>query len=390
MTKNKLLSKLLIVILMIAVVSFVSCEKDDNEVKPSPVENPDKWTIELVDSIPGADVGIQNKLVFDADSGVHIAYVVSDDDYSLKYAYKPYNGTWQKTEVENVLSDDIIDIAVDKQKNVFIAYRGYQNGIDGNEIMYIAEKSINGTFNKVKVEVLGDQSFQARYPAIYADKNNTIHMSFERANYGMRYTSYNYQGTFTAAETLDDDISPSSSDIVTDNQGNKHIIHFHNENIYYSYSGHSENTWTVTQIATGDASASSYEGISLAIDQFDNLHASYRYGSTTTDNNIHYLYKPAGSNTWTEEGIGNTGGSSRLDRAIACDTLGNPHILYDESFGLKIASKKGSWAHQAIMGNSDYRCDINYDIEITDKNRAHVSFYCRTTGVLRYASKVLD
>lgn len=379
--------KNLIVLFLSVIIAFTACEKDDPE-KPDD-NTSENWTIELVDSIAGANAGIYNMLTFDADGGIHIAYVVSENDYSLKYAYKPYEGNWSVTEVENPIADDIIDIAVDYQKNVFIVYRGYNPENNNNEIMYIAEKSINGTFNKVKVNVLGDQSFQARYPAVYSD-NNTIHLSFERANYGMRYTSYTFQGGFTPVEILDDDITSSSSDIVVDSQGTRHILHFHNENVYHSYSGQSEVTWTVNQIATGDISASSYEGISLAIDPFDNLHASYRYGSTSTNNNIHYLYKPAGSSMWAEEGIGNTGGSSRHKRALACDTLGNPHVLFDESFGLNLASKKSSWSHGHIFGNSSYRCDTNYDIEITDKNRAHVSFYNRTTGVLRYASKVLE
>jgi hypothetical protein len=328
-------------------------------------------------------------LAYDVDSGVHIAYVVStknNNTFSLKYAYKPYNGNWTTTEVENPISNDIIDIAVDKQKNVFIVYRGYDPANNNNELMYIAEKSITGSFNKVQVDVMV-RNDQARYPAIYADKNDVVHISFERANYGMRYASYGFQGTFTPAEILDDNITSSSSDIVVDSEGNKHIIHFHGENIYYSYKGNSDNSWTVSQIATGNVGNDSYAGISIAIDRYDNLHAAYRYSSY--DNNIHYLYKPSGNSNWQEQGIGNIGGSNRFDRAIACDTLGNPHVLYDENFGLKIASKKGSWSHEAIFGNSSYRCDNNYDIEITDKNRAHVSFYCRTTGVLRYATRII-
>jgi len=365
-----------------------------NVLVVDPTDNNDvdnKWQIEVVDSIAGSDVGIYNKLAFDADSGVHIAYVVeTGTDYSLKYAYKPYGGSWTTTEVDNLIDDDIIDIAVDNQKNIYIAYRGYDPEDNNNQIMYVAEKSINGTFNKVKVNALGDRSYQARYPAIYVDNNNLIHMSFERANYGMRYTTHQFQGGFTLAQTIDDDISGSTSDIVIDSQGNKHIIHFHNENVYYSYSAASDTNWTTTQIATGDEGQNSYEGISLTIDKFENLHASYRFGSTIDDDNVHYLYKSLGSTTWSEEGIGNVGGSSRLDRAIACDTLGNPYILYDEHFGLKIASKSGaSWSHEPIYGGQEYTCGTNFDIEISDKNRAYVSFYCPENGVLRYATKIL-
>ncbi|HDP55028.1 MAG TPA: hypothetical protein ENN24_05015, partial [Bacteroidetes bacterium] len=234
-----------------AIVAFASCKKEDPN--PPSDENIVKWNVEVVDSIPGASVGIYNMLTFDVDSGVHIAYVVSGNDYSLRYAYKPYEGNWVVSEVDNLIADDIIDIAVDNDKNVFIAYRGYNPANNNNEIMYVAEKSTNGSFSKVKVEVLGDQSHQARYPSIYADNNDVIHISFERANYGMRYTTYSFQGTFTPVEILDDNITSSASDIIVDSEGNKHIIHHHNENVYYSYSGHSENTWTVNQIATGNA-----------------------------------------------------------------------------------------------------------------------------------------
>ena len=378
--------KILIAGLISAVFILTSCEKNEPEVPE--VKKFEGWEIELVDSIAGAETGVYNMLAYDADSGVHIAYIVSQNNiYSLKYAYKPYNGNWTTTEVENPISSDIIDIAVDNQNNVFIAYRGYAPTDNDNERLYIAEKSINGSFNTVMVDVLGEQNFQARYPSIYADKNDVVHIAFERANYGMRYTTYTFQGAFTPVEILDDNITSSSSDIVVDSEGNKHIAHFNNENVYYSFKGYSDNSWTVNQIASGDEGNDSYAGINIATDLFDNLHIAYRHSSY--DNNIHYLYQVAGSNNWQEQSIGNAGGSNRFDRALACDTLGNPHVLYDESYGLKIASKKGGWSYEAIMGNSDYRCDANYDLEIMDNNRAHASFYCRTTGVLRYATKVL-
>lgn len=379
--------KILIAGLISAVFILTSCEK--NEPEAPEVKKLEGWEIELVDSIAGAEAGVYNMLAYDADSGIHIAYVVLQNNiYSLKYAYKPYNGNWTTTEVENPISSDVIDISVDNQKNVFIAYRGYAPVDNDNERLYIAEKSITGSFNSILVDVLGEtQNFSARYPSIYADNNDIIHIAFERANYGMRYTTYSFQGMFTPVEILDDNVSGSCSDIAVDSEGNKHIAHFNNEKVYYSFKGYSDNSWTVNQIATGDVANDSYTGINIATDPFDNLHIAYRHSSY--DNNIHYLYKAAGSNNWQEQSIGNAGGSNRIDRAMACDTLGNPHILYDENYGLKIASKKGGWSNEAIMGNSDYRCDANYDIEIMDNNRTHVSFYCRTTGVLRYATKVL-
>lgn len=379
--------KIILAALISAVFVFTACEKNEPETPED--KKLEGWNIERVDSIAGAESGIYNMLTYDADSGIHIAYIVSQNDiYSLKYAYKPYEGNWAVSEVANPVSDNIIDIAVDNQKNVFVIYRGYAHADNDNERLYIAEKSINGSFNTVMVDVLGEtQNFSARYPSIYADNNDVIHIAFEQANYGMRYTTYSFQGTFTPVEILDDNITSSSSDIVVDSEGNKHIAHFNNENVYYSFKAYSDNSWTVKHIATGDEGNDSYAGINMAIDLFDNLHIAYRHSSY--DNNIHYLYKAAGSNNWQEQGIGNAEGSNRFDRAMACDTLGNPHILYDENYGLKLASKKAAWSYEAIMGNSDYRCDANYDLKIMDNNRAHVSFYCRTTGVLRYATKVI-
>ncbi|NLF43997.1 MAG: hypothetical protein GX587_14990 [Bacteroidales bacterium] len=379
-------NKKLLVLVASSIIVFFACKKDKVE---TPDDNKiEKWEIELIDSITGSDVGRYNMITHDIDSGIHVAYTVTQNStISLKYAYKPYGGNWTTVEVANPISDDIIDIAVDNQKNVFIAYRGYNPLDNNNEYIYMAEKSIAGTFNSVMIDVM-EYNNQARYTSIYADNNDIIHIAFERANYGMRYSTYSFQGTFTPAEILDDNISPSNSDIVVDSQGNKHIVHFRNDQVYYSTCGHADNNWTVSHIATGEEGNDSYAGINIAIDRFDNLHIAYRHSSY--DNNIHHLYKTAGSNTWQEQGIGNAGGSNRDDRAMDCDTLGNPHILYDENYGLKIASKTSTWSYDYIFGNSDYRCSSNYDIEITDKNRAHVSFHCQTTGVLRYATKRLQ
>jgi hypothetical protein len=370
-------------LIILSVSFFAACENEDvkPEVKTTIDEN---WSVELVDSIPGAKAGQFNMLSYDVDSGVHIAYTVHEGtDIRLKYAYKPANGNWSTTNVtNNLLYNDEIDIVVDNQKNVFIVYES-----DIDESLYLAEKTLDGKFGHVLVDVLGDRSYQARYPALFADNNGTIHLSFERANHGLRYTSYTFQGSFTDVQTLNDVYGGSRSDIVTDSDGGKHIIYHDNGNILYAYSESNSSTWSVSEIATYEGTYQSYEGVSLAIDNSDNLHGVYKSGAY--DNNIYYLLKEKISNTWFNETIGNAGGSNRFDRAIACDTLNKPRILYDQDFGLYMASIGTSWQYEHIDGDSDYRCDRNYDLDITDNNQAHVSFYCRSTEVLRYATKSL-
>jgi frataxin-like iron-binding protein CyaY len=367
------------VVLIAAVLFFAACEKNDVEPEDNtPTET--GWNVEVIDSIPGVDVGVFNMLEYDKDSGIHVAYIVDGESTDLKYAYKPYNGSWTTSDVTSDIENSIIDIAVDNQKNTIIIYRSNED-----DCLHIAEKSSGGSFTLKLVNVLGDQNSQARYPALFADQNNMIHISFERANYGIYYTTYTYGGVFEQAQQINNEFGSSSSDIVIDSDGNKHIIFQDGSRILYAHSAALSSDWTVGVAAELEFGYQGYETVSLAIDRLNNLHAAYKDG--TSDNNIKYLFKEHNTETWFMQGIGNDGGSNRLDRAIACDTLNQPHILYDQSFGLNMASKNITWTFDHIKGNSDYRCDNNYDLVITEFNKAHASFYCRTTGVLLYATK---
>jgi hypothetical protein len=366
---------------ILSIFFFIACEKTYVEPEDQKITD-ESWSVELVDSIAGIDAGVFNMLSYDADSGIHIAYIIHEGtDKHLKYAYKPYGGNWSTTLVASDIDNDEIDLVIDNQNHIVIAYEA------GDDYLYLAEKSLDENFSHVLVDVLGDRSYQARYPALFADDNGIIYLSFERANYGMRYTTHTFQGGFTEVQVLNDDFSGSRSDIVIDSKGNKHILFHDNNGIDYGYCEKNASEWTVSTVAQLEGSYQSYEGVSLTIDNNDNLHGVYRSGYS--DNNIIYLFYGNSSTSWSYETIGNIGGSSRIDRAIACDTLNNPHILFDQNFGLYMASVVTGWQFEHIEGDSDYRCDRNYDIEITEKNRAHVSYYCRTTGVLRYATKQL-
>ncbi len=361
-----------------------SCKKD--KIEPNNYE----WTFEVIDSIPGAEAGIFNMLTFDVDSGIHVAYVVkTGTDLSLKYGYKPYDGVWTTTEIATNLALQTIDIAVDNNKNIFIAYES-----DNDDYIYIAEKSINGSFSHKMMNVLGEyDNHQACYPALYADGNGTIHISFNRANYGIYYTTYSFQGAFTEVEELNNDITWSSySDIVVDNKGNKHILSDSHKDILYSYSENASSSWNISTIATSEISMQGWHSaISLAVDKFGNLHGTYPRATSTVAGNVGYLYKANGSNNWDVESIGNTSASNIVDKAIACDTLGNPCIPIDNNnFAFIFASENNGWNFEHVMGDGDYRCNENKDIEISDKNRAHISFYCSSTGVLRYATRILE
>jgi hypothetical protein len=380
------------ILLNLAILIMASCEKKTEEIE-TPFVNP--WDITLVDSISGSDMGNSNKLALDSEGGIHIAYIEQvGTTNNLKYAYKSTDGEWVKETLAMDLQDDHIDITIDPSDHIFIIY---EDGED--ECLHIKEKSVGGTFNDVLVDVLYDddnypRNYQARYGALFADKNGTIHISFERANYGMRYTTYSFQGAFTdveISEVIDTNTSAGTSDIVTDSEGNVHIAFHLSDKVIYALKVDSTGFWSNEELFSSDYSQG-YETISMVIDSKDNLHMAYY-----TSDDQRYAFKDHLLNVWVDASTGANCQNNRLDRAIAVDINDLPKIVYskgatDSEFSLYVASLSplAIWSHEKIEGNADYRTDSYTDIQIDANNRAHVSYRCRTTGVLKYATRILE
>lgn len=172
----------LVLIPCLALFIFTACEKDPIE----PEQEVNAWEFELVDSIPGSDAGVINRTSYDSQGGLHMAYtVLSGTTSSLKYAYKAPGGNWTSTEICPKLYYDEIDMAIDPSGVVYIAFEP-----DTDESIHLAIQNQAGTFDDVLVDVLGTHNYQGRYPALFADQNGSIHITFDRANFGLRYTSY--------------------------------------------------------------------------------------------------------------------------------------------------------------------------------------------------------
>lgn len=382
---NYLLSKTkfrtFVFVLSMVLFTFTSCKKDP--IEPEPEANP--WTFEVVESIPGSQTGLINRVAYDSQGGLHMAYtVLTGTTSSLRYAYKPLNGSWTTQEICPSLWYTEIDLAIDPNNKVYIAFEP-----ESDEAVHLAVKNQAGTFDDILVDVLGDANHQGRFPALFADKYGVIHITFERANYGLRYTSYTPGTGFSVAETLTDQYSGSVSDLVVDDAGNIHIAYKDDDIILYAYSPVNTSDWEISEIYQTVTGSQSYEGINLVMDHLGNLHGTFRNGDY--DNNVMYMRYVPGDVNWQIQTIGNGGGgSNRTDRAIACDINNIPHILYDQDFALQMATLNGGWTHEFIIGNTDSRCDVNYDIQIDNNNRAHVSFINRTSDVLYYATRIME
>ncbi len=360
------------------IILITSCEKSDNTTEPET----NKWSFELVDSIPGSDVGVINRTAYDSQGGLHMAYTVTPGT-SLRYAYKPLNGVWTSTEICPKLFYAEIDMAIDTLGVVYIAFEP-----DTDESIHLAIKNQDGTFDDILVDVLDTHNHQGRFPALFADNNGKIHITLDRANYGLRYTSYVPGTGFTAAETIDDIYSGSVADLVVDHTGRISIVYQSGSDILYAHKVANSDVWHVNSIYNTGEGSQSYEGINLVMDHLENLHGVFRKGQS--DNNVIYMVLGYGNTNWDFETLQINNGSNRTDRAIACDIHNVPHVLYDQDFGLYMGSYDLNWVYNHIVGDADSRCDSNYDIQIDDSNRAHVSFHNRTTKVLYYAKKMME
>ncbi len=381
-SKSKTKLRKLAFILSLSLFTFTACEKETTEPEPLPVTNP--WTFELVESIPGSYVGTINRTAYDSQGGLHMAYTAGTvTSTSLRYAYKALNGTWTSTEVCPLLYYSEIDMAIDPSGVVYIAFEP-----DTDEAIHLAIKNQAGTFDDVLVDVLGPANHQGRFPALFADRNGSIHITFERANYGLRYTTYIPGTGFSAVETLNDDFSGSVSDLVVDSAGNVSVVYQDGSDIVFAYSQVDSINWEVNSIYNTGEGSQSYEGINLVMDNLGNLHGAFRKGHY--DNNVIYMTLAYGSANWAFQALQISGGSNRTDRAIACDIHNNPHILFDYDFELHMGNLNTIWDYEYITGSSESNTDSNYDIQIDENNRAHVSFYNRTTDELYYATRMME
>ncbi len=377
------MKKILPFLLITLVLGYISCKENLTD-EPEKKDTSNGWTIETIDSIADANVGFFNMLAIDSDTGIHVAYTaeISGQDV-LKYAYKAYNGNWTNEIVFSGLEREIIDIAIDSQDRIYIAFEKEDDGQ-----LYLTEKQlIDDNFNQIVLS----ESHLACYPALRIGPNDTLHISYQEKNKGMRYTNHIFGQSDHIIQTIgnDDDILGSRSAVCADAQNNVNVLWHDNDQVKYAYLESGTNQWQVSDIANGEYGAS-YEDVGMILDKNNNLHAYYLNGQT--NNNIVYLNKLADQTTWTSSNLNNNQGK-RIDRGIATDTLNIPYIVFGEqedSKSLQIAHKKTSWNFERIVTTENYISGKNTDIKITDLNVAYISFYVETSNVLKYAVKRLE
>ncbi|MBN2890664.1 MAG: hypothetical protein JXL97_02245 [Bacteroidales bacterium] len=361
----------LVLVLVILILGFNSCKKE--------IENPDDntdttgfssiipegWVAEVVDSLD-IDISVAdfNKIVVDQNNGVHILYSVeAENDYSLKYAYKANGGAWQVAVITGI--DDYFDfyygadIAV-TSTDVYVIY------VDNvtNSRMHITKKAIgSGTWSD---EIFDDNSL-ARYPNLFVDKNNNVHIGYTHANNGQYYALYGNIGTEIS------DISSDAGDIVVDKDGVIHIFYSKNYDFRHIYSADGVN-WTDEIVYTEPDEY--IEHISAAVDTAGNISTGFSMNSL--DNNIDFFYKSYGNSDFSFSKTGVVG-VSRLQFEVAVDLSGKQYFTtyeYSDNYSLQLSEKNNTasnWSHTLLLNDADLRYGSVSSIIIDKDYGIHIS-----------------
>jgi len=220
------------ILIALFAISFNSCDKLN--IDPENIDTlglsanlPEGWVAEIVDSVDDAFyLADFNKVLVDENNGVHIIYSIDgDSDYDLKYAYKPFGGTWQLNDITSGENFDLYygaDFGI-TSTTVYVIY----SDTESNCRMHIAKMNIGGT---TWTDEIFDDNSLSRYPSIFVDKNEVVHIAYTHANYGQYYAQYGNVGTEIS------DISSSANDMVVDKDGVIHIFYPENYDFHHLYS----------------------------------------------------------------------------------------------------------------------------------------------------------
>jgi hypothetical protein len=278
------------------------------------------WRLETV------DIGGHCSLALDSSGNPHIAYYRG---HELIYASRDGSG-WSKQFVGSLSNVDLKPCFVmDSKDNPHISY-------SDNGTLYYASWN-NKSWNIQMVDHDGRESSLA----LDSDDNPYISYRADLRFYlikgGINVTEStlmcaNLNGSIWNTEVVDQNGSGSS--IALDTNGKPHISYSSTDDIlkYASWTGLNWDCLTV------DAAANGHDSICLALDSNDNPHISF------FNEGVDYA-------TWngTDWKVLFIDDGAALFNALAVDSAGNPHIIYDADPGLGYTYFNGThWKYQSI------------------------------------------
>ncbi|MCH7761785.1 T9SS type A sorting domain-containing protein [candidate division TA06 bacterium] len=174
--------------------------------------------------------------------------------------------------------------------------------------------------------------------------------------------------------------------ITLDGNGNPHISYYDSDIHDLKYATKQGASWTIEIV---DSAGFIGESSSIQIDAFGNPHIAY---FDLGRNMIKYAVKTAG---WTIEPVDSTYAIGYT--SLALDGSGNPHISYcaidifqPVDFGLRYATKNGSWAIENVDFSETYGVGQYTSIELNASGNPRISYFTSPgfgTKNLKYTAK---
>ncbi len=351
-------------LMLVLVLSIFSCKPDDDNDDNNSQDTtglaaiiPADWQAEVVDSV-STEI-ISTKIAVDNNKGVHILYSAGDDKYDLKYAYKPVAGTWKiQTVYSGIDKYSRFDLAV-SSNNVYAVFVDDES----NTKMHLSQMAIGGDAWTDKI--LSD-SHSARYPALFVDKNDKLHISYTLANNGQYYATLDTAGIEVS------DLSSSANDIVVDKDGVIHIFVIQHYTLYNVYSSDGI-SWTQDAVYTYDDEY--LQTPSAAVDTAGNI--SVAISVNQLDDNVLFFYKAYNSNNFM---FSKTGGNrvSYDNVELAVDLSGKQYYTtyeYSSHYCVLFAEKDknaSKWTFTNLLNDDDYRYGGDQAIAIDRDYGVHI------------------
>lgn len=346
-----------------------------------------KWSIDLVDH---SGITRYTSLRVDSHGNVHVAYVVEDGHYTLKYSFWDHDlKRWFTMPIGGGAS--FCALTLDSKERPYISWAD-QGTSSGTKLRYAFW---DGTAWQIRAIPLNSDVI-AYYTSIALDREDHPSLSFYeyRGPQGTelvdRMRVVSWTGKYWAVRTVDgENQSGKFNSLVADSQGRLHLAYANVGGMtagmrYALWDGKSWNPEVIEGLHENNGMYVGY-GASLAVDEQGNPHLSYMNDSNGL---VKYAVKKNG--LWHIEAIDKIAAVAYPDRnSVALDREGHPYIsYYDAGRGtLKIAHREGQkWVAEVVDGNG---VGFTSSLQIRD-GMLWVSYADDTTQGLKVAHAELE
>jgi len=308
------------------------------------------WQIESVDN--GA-VAKFSSMRIDKDGNVHVAYVLDDGVFELKYAF--WDRHLQKWFTMLVTqSSGMCALALDSKQHPHISYADYGTGI-GCKLRHAYWDGASWQIEAIQLdsEVIG------YYNSITFDRDDNPSLSFyeyrgpKESEIAVRLRNVMWNGKYWAVRTVDPTGgSGKFNAMASDAQGHQHLAYCNVGDGDLRYAYWNGQDWT-REMVESHRQADGYVGSSTAI-TVDDSGAPHIAYSDVTHRLIKYAVKKNGR--WQIEVADSVGGIAYPDRnSITLDEEGRPYITYYDGghSALKLSFRDGNrWLAGIVDGNN--------------------------------------